>query len=244
MAEVKDFWDSRWNRLRWTTSDSEEARPVALSADMSPEQADGFSHRRIMSADHQKRTEDHYLACEIKLTKIISKLGLRPQSILDVGAGAGHWSEYCHSNFDITYDRITALDISATALRYVRHRCPGINTRAVELGAGQLQDLGHVDLALAIGVLHHVISFERLVTALEELMSKTDYLIAYPVHLPMLSKKAAEERATKHGHHKSYWTRKDYRNAIRQMSRSARVSECTVGRIRYRGYLTLRSNRD
>ena len=119
MAEVKEFWEDRWNRLRWT-SDNVESRPVTLGLDMPPEQADSFSHRATISAHYQKRSENYYLACEKKLNKMINSLGLRPRSILDAGTGAGHWSEYCHLRFNIAYDRITALDISATALRYVR----------------------------------------------------------------------------------------------------------------------------
>ena len=121
MANEEQFWDKQWKQLSWSSSDA-GSQAVSLGADVSPQQADAFSHHAHLTPDTQHAFDVWYENRARQVTEIIEKLGLRPTSALDIGAGAGHWSEYCHEKFGIPYEQITALDISSTALEYVRQR--------------------------------------------------------------------------------------------------------------------------
>lgn len=233
------FWEDRWNRLRRSVRGAGQ-EPVSLGAQTSSAQADAFSRAAKLDAYRQLRSRAYYRLREWEIVSLLKQLGVTPQSVIDVGAGAGHWSEFCHRKYGVPYEHILALDISGTALSYVGRRCPGINTMVAELGTGQLQDVGHFDCALAIGVLHHVINFDRLVDTLREIMAHVEYLIAFPVHRPARGKKELDRRR-KQSHYKEFWTREDYERAVRKAAKQIELAELRVGRLRYHRYLVLRS---
>lgn len=183
---MSELWNRRW----------EKTQPL-LDRVSTSEAADALTHSTEATS-----AAGYYTRVEATLRHCVGE----PQSALDVGCGTGHWSEFLHDDFGIPYEHITAIDVAQQPVDYVRRRCPGIDARVLDISSESLPD-GY-DVAVAIGVLHHVVTAEGLSVAMSNMLAAAQRIVVYPVRKDDEVVKAADSGI------KRFWRRTDYLAAL------------------------------
>lgn len=182
---MSELWERRWAKTE----------PLLAQA-QTPDEADALTHSTAA-----RSAAGYYSRVEATLSRCIGS----PKAALDVGCGTGHWSEFLHNEHGIPYERITAVDIAQQPVDFVRDRCLGIDARTMNIA--RERPSGEYDLAVAIGVMHHMVTPEDLAGAFENVLSVTGRFVVFPVRTDEEQLKVADNAI------KRFWRRADYLRA-------------------------------
>jgi SAM-dependent methyltransferase len=98
-------------------------------------------------------TDYHYASIELLLHKLCieDKYSFRDKTVLDVGAGSGHWVEFYLRN---GAKKVTAIDLSKKSCDAISKRFEGQPVEVHNCAAGDVQ--GQFDLINAVGIMFHI----------------------------------------------------------------------------------------
>lgn len=183
----------RWME-RWSAAEE------LLAASKSHSEADALTHS-VRMGNH----EGYYARVGKRLKDIV---GGKPKSLLDVGCGTGHWLEFFHNEYGLSFNQMAGVDIGRAAVDYARRRCPGVDIRQVDVGSSMLWSSWA--LAIGIGVLHHMTVRDHLVLTFKHVLSASPRFIVFPTRLDGEVVKATNSEM------KRFWKQQDYIDAARE----------------------------
>jgi hypothetical protein len=120
---------------------------------------------------------------------------------------------------------MAGVEIGEEAVAYTQARCPGADIRQADVAGSALW--GTWQLALSIGVFHHLTVYDDLVRGFENVMSVSQRLIVFP------ARHDGEEIKAKNTAIKRFWARSDYVNAAREATNGKAILKVDPAKPRF-----------
>ena len=142
---ARPYWEAEWWDRDFYTEGVSDARTISAS-------------KSIISAHY------HYASVQLLILRHLSRqqMDVDGASVLDVGAGSGHWIDFYRS---LGATRVTGVDISTAAVQHLRNKYSGdpdieiVKGTALSVVAGKRACF---DVVNAIGVMFHIVDDAEL----------------------------------------------------------------------------------
>lgn len=111
-------------------------------------------------------TKYHYASIELLIHRmcIEDQYTFKEKSVLDVGAGSGHWVNFYLQN---GASHVTAIDLSEKSCQEIKHRFSDKNVKVKNCNALDVD--GSFDVVNAIGVMFHIINEDNWAESIKHL---------------------------------------------------------------------------